>query len=210
MVDLTVHSFDGEGTTEMEVEGDLFTTPFHNDLLYRAVRTYRANKRAGTANTKTRAEVKGSNRKPWRQKGTGRARHGSRQSPLWVGGGITFRPKPKEQGLEKKKKMKHKAMKSALSARYEEGSVRVIDHLNYEQPSTKEGLALLDRLDLPDKLLIILAQTEQDWRIEKTFSNIPNVQCLPASRVNVYSILKHEGVLVTEEALKELERHLQT
>ncbi|MFP4646869.1 MAG: 50S ribosomal protein L4 [Candidatus Acetothermia bacterium] len=208
MVEVQVAEFDGPTSSTVEVPDALLNEPFHNDLLYRAVRTYQSNGRAGTANTKTRSEVKSSNRKPWRQKGTGRARHGARSSPLWVGGGTTFGPKPKDHSLDFPKRMKRKALRSALSTRFREGNFKTVDGLDFEKPKTKRGVQLLEDLDLPEKVLIILSEPEDNWRVRKTFDNIPTVGCLSASLLNVYSILKYEGILATEGSLKELSERL--
>jgi large subunit ribosomal protein L4 len=178
------------------------------DLLYKAVKMQRTNERQGTASTKTRSEVKGSNRKPWRQKGTGRARHGSRKTPLWVGGGITFGPKPKNYSYNLPKKMKNKAKKMALSVRYNEGKLKLIDTIDFEKPKTRDGIDLLSRFDFEGKILIIVTSEENNLPVKKSFSNIPNVACLPTCGVNVYDILKHDELLITERAFEELEEKL--
>jgi len=208
MINAELFKFDGGESEEIGLPEGVFGADFHNDLLYRAVRTYRTNGRSGSANTKTRSEVSGSNRKPWRQKGTGRARHGSRQSPLWSGGGVTFGPKPKDYDLDLPKKMKRKAVISALSVRFEEGNVKVIDRLGFEEPKTKRGLSLLERLDLEDHALIIIAHDELNWVLRKTFSNLPTVDLLPVSQVTAYSVLKREGILITESGVQDLEERL--
>lgn len=208
MIDLTVKSEDGESREEIEVSESLLGLDFHNDLLYRAVKAYRTNRRAGSANTKDRSEVKSSNRKPWRQKGTGRARHGSRASPLWSGGGVIFGPNPKDYDFDLPKKMRRKAIRSGLSTRYGEGNLVVVDGLEFDKPKTKRGLTLLDSLEMSESTLIITGQEEYNWKVEKTFSNIPSVLCIPSSKINAYEILNHEGVLLTKNSVKELEKIL--
>ena len=209
MVEINVFSQINEDEVgEMEVSDELLSYPFHNDLIYRAVRAYRTNGRAGTASTKDRSEVTGSNRKPWRQKGTGRARHGSRQSPLWVGGGTTFGPKPKEYKMDLPQKMKKRAIRSALSTRFREDAIKFIDEIRFEEPKTRRGAEILERLEFGDSVLIILSENEDNWRTRKTFANLPDVTTIPARKLNTYSILKNEGLLITEEALKELESRL--
>lgn len=208
MVELDLHAFDGGEQGNVEVSDQLLTEPFNRDVLHRAVRTYQTNARAGTASTKDRSKVKGSNRKPWRQKGTGRARHGSRQSPLWAGGGITFGPKPKEYNLGLPRKMKVKAIKSALSTRYREDRLAVIDKLDFEEPNTQQGVALLGRLDLDGKVLIIISEQEDNYRVNKSFANIPRVSCLPAANLVTYPILKNERILATRQAIDRLSERL--
>lgn len=204
MIELNVKDEEGNLSEEIEVSDDLLGLEFHNDLLYRAVKAYRANGRAGTASTKDRSEVKSSNRKPWRQKGTGRARHGSRASPLWSGGGVIFGPKPKDHGMDLPKKMRHKAIRSALSTRYSEGSLIVIEELRFEEPKTKKALSLLETLDLPKDTLIILPQEEDSWKVQKSFSNIPAAKCISTSQINAYEILNHEGILIAKKSVEEL------
>ncbi|MFB6291056.1 MAG: 50S ribosomal protein L4 [Candidatus Bipolaricaulia bacterium] len=204
MIKLEVRDEEGNPSEELEVSEALLGLEFHNDLIYRAVKAYRANGRAGTASTKDRSEVKGSNRKPWRQKGTGRARHGSRASPLWSGGGVIFGPNPKDHGIDLPKKMRHKAIRSALSTRYSEGNLVVVEALKFEEPKTKRGLSVLETLDLPTDTLIIVPQEEDSWKVQKSFSNIPAAKCISTSQINAYELLNHEGILLTKQSVEEL------
>lgn len=208
MINLEVKDSEGKGGEELEVSEDLLGLDFHNDLLYRAVKAYRTNGRSGTASTKDRSKVKGSNRKPWRQKGTGRARHGSRASPLWSGGGVIFGPEPKKYEMDLPKKMRHKAIRSALSTRFSEGTLAVVEELDFDEPKTKKGLAVLEEFDLPEDALIIVSQEEDDWKIGKSFSNIPDTLYISTSQISAYEILNHEGILLTREAVRELEDNL--
>ena len=204
MIKIEVKDAEGNPSEEMEVSGDLLGLEFHNDLIYRAVKAYRENGRAGTASTKDRSEVKSSNRKPWRQKGTGRARHGSRASPLWSGGGVIFGPEPKDYSMDLPKKMRHKAIRSALSTRYSEDNLVVTESFNFEKPKTKKALSLLETLDLPKDTLIIVPQEENSWKVKKSFSNIPAAKCISTSQISAYEILKHEGILITKKSVEEL------
>lgn len=208
MINLEVKDTEDSRVNELEVSEDLLGLDFHNDLLYRAVKAYRTNGRSGSANTKDRSEVKGSNRKPWRQKGTGRARHGSRASPLWSGGGVIFGPEPKNYEMDLPKKMRHKAIRSGLSTRYSEGNLVVVERLDFDEPKTKRGLAILDEFDLDRDTLIIVSQEEDDWRIAKSFSNIPKALYITTSQINAYEILNHAGILLTRDAVGELEETL--
>ncbi|MCD5407813.1 50S ribosomal protein L4 [Candidatus Bipolaricaulota bacterium] len=201
------HALDA-GPGEVEVPEALFGGPIHQDLLYRAVRVYLMNQRQGTAKAKTRGEVAGGGRKPWRQKGTGRARHGSIRSPIWRHGGVTFGPVPHKVRLALPKKMRRKALVSALSARCQAGRLVLIDKLGFERPRTKEGLALLEKLASPRKTLVVVAPEE--WRVEvtKTFSNIPGVECVRSDFLAAYHVLAYEGLLMTERAVETLARRL--
>ncbi|MGB9860960.1 MAG: 50S ribosomal protein L4 [Candidatus Bipolaricaulaceae bacterium] len=193
---------------EVELPPEIFGVEVSLDLLWRAVRTHLANRRQGTASTKDRGEVSGGGRKPWPQKHTGRARHGSIRSPLWRHGGVTFGPKPRDWDLDLPKKMRRKALKYALSARAKEGQVWLIDRLGFQKPRTKEALALLSRLGLPEKTLVVVAPEEYQVPVYKSFSNIPGVECHRADLLTAYEVLAHEAVLLTERAVEALARRL--
>ncbi|MGB9757260.1 MAG: 50S ribosomal protein L4 [Candidatus Bipolaricaulaceae bacterium] len=193
---------------EVELPPEIFGVEVSLDLLWRAVRTHLANRRQGTASTKDRGEVSGGGRKPWPQKHTGRARHGSIRSPLWRHGGVTFGPKPRDWDLDLPKKMRRKALKCALSARAKEGQVWLIDRLGFQKPRTKEALALLSRLGLPEKTLVVVAPEEYQVPVYKSFSNIPGVECHRADLLTAYEVLAHEAVLLTERAVEALARRL--
>lgn len=208
MLTINLYHFDSHDNEKIEIDSGLFLEDIDADLLYRVVKIERASKRQGTASTKTRSEVKGSNRKPWRQKGTGRARHGSRKTPLWVGGGITFGPKPKDYSYRLPKKMKKKAKRMALSVKYSEDKLKLIDKISFDQPKTKEGINLLNRLDFAHKVLIIISSQEDNFPLKKSFSNIPKVKTLSACGVNVYDILNHEQLLITKSGFEKLEERL--
>ena len=200
------YAFDQE-TDEPEfvkLDPDLFDAEVHPDLLHRTVRMQLLNRRQGTSSTKTRGEVQGGGRKPWRQKGTGRARAGSRRSPLWVGGGIIFGPKPKSYRVKLPKKMRAKALISALSTRGRSEKVILLDRLVMDEPKTKVAVSLLGRLGVSSSALIVLGEEEADRAVTKSFSNLPGVRCLPAVALNVYDVLRHDWLVLTEQALAEL------
>jgi large subunit ribosomal protein L4 len=182
------------------------------DLLHRAVQWSLTNRRRGMASTKTRGEVRGGGRKPWRQKHTGRARHGSRRSPLWRGGGVTFGPRPKDYSYKLPKKMRQKGLRMALTAKYRQGQLALMEGLHFSRPRTKEALRLLEELNLEPtdqgKILILISQAEDTMPVQKSFSNIPWAKCLPVAGANVYDLLKYEGLLITQRALAELEERL--
>lgn len=193
---------------EVELPPEIFGVEVSLDLLWRAVRTHLSNLRQGTASTKDRGEVSGGGRKPWPQKHTGRARHGSIRSPLWRHGGVTFGPKPRDWDLDLPKKMRRKALACALSARAQEGQIWLIDRLGFQKPRTKEALSLLSRLGLPEKTLVVVAPEEYEIPVYKSFSNIPGVECHRADLLTAYEVLEHEAVLLTERAVEALARRL--
>ena len=203
MADIQLHRFDG-GQETAQVEERMINEPLNQDLLFRAVQRELTNRRQGTASTKTRSQVTGSGRKPWRQKGTGRARAGSFQSPLWRGGGVIFGPKPREYHVDMPRKMRRKAIRIALSDKYRNSQLTLVDRLSFEAPSTKEGRKLLERMEFSNKTLIVCAQDENKMAVRKSFSNLPKVTLLPASLVTVYVLLAHDDVVLTQGALGEL------
>lgn len=209
----TVKLYKSDGTEEGEVEFPpcLLEEEVDPDLLHRAVQYVLINRRRGTASTKTRGEVRGGGRKPWRQKHTGRARQGSRRSPLWRGGGVTFGPKPREYRYDLPKKMRRKGLRMALTAKLNEGRILLLEGLPFTLPKTKEALRLLASLGYDHgeaKVLILISRDEDLLPVRKSFSNIPWVKCLPAAGANVYELLKCEELLLTQGALEELKARL--
>jgi large subunit ribosomal protein L4 len=194
------------GDGQVDIAEALTDGPIHPDLLFRAVQSYLVNQRQGTHATKTRAQVAGSGRKPWPQKHTGNARHGSFQSPIWVGGGITFGPQPREYGYKLPQKMRKQALAVALRDRYQSDRWVLIDRLEFEAPKTKEAIRLLERLGIPreETLLVLVSSEENDYRVRKSFSNLKRVSCATATGVHAYEILKHQRLLITSRALREL------
>lgn len=210
MPNVRVHRFsdlDGE-PAEAPVAEAVFAAEVSADLLHRAVRIHLLNRRQGTAATKTRGEVAGGGRKPWAQKHTGRARHGSTRSPLWRHGGVTFGPQPREWSLSLPARMRRKALSSALSARYAAGKVWVVDRIGFERPRTKDAIALLGRLGCPAKTLVVVAPAEYGIPVAKSFRNIPGVTCVRADALTTYDVVAHDGILFTEAALRAVEGRL--
>ncbi|QAA76435.1 MAG: LSU ribosomal protein L4p (L1e) [Candidatus Bipolaricaulis sibiricus] len=193
---------------EAAVSASVFGVPVSTDLLHRAVRVQLLNRRQGTAATKTRGEVSGGGRKPWAQKHTGRARHGSTRSPIWRHGGVTFGPQPREWSLGLPARMRRRALSAALSARCEAGMVWMIDEVAFERPRTKDAIALLARLSCPAKTLVVVAPDEHVVPVTKSFSNIPGVTCLRSDAVTVYDVLAHDGLLLTQRAVQALEERV--
>jgi len=205
MAEANLYSFADEGAPQsVALDERLFGVEVNVDLLYRTVRMQMANRRQGTHSTKTRGEVSGGGRKPWRQKGTGRARAGSRRSPLWVGGGTMFGPKPRSYEMKLTRKMKRGALVSALSDRARAGNVILVDRIAFEEPKTKKAVALLGRLGLDESTLIVVASAEYDRAVKKSFANLPRAKCIACGGVNVYDILCHDHLLMTESAVEEL------
>ncbi len=209
------YRFDGSPAGEIELSDKLFGYKVNKDLLYRAVRIYLMNLRQGTHSTKTRGEVVGSGKKPWPQKHTGRARHGMRRSPLWRKGGVVFGPKPKEYSLDLPKKMRRRALQSALLAKLQDSQLGVLDRVLFERPKTKEGVQMFERIGLvkdpreiqkkQNQFLLVVSQKEYGLPVKKTFANLPWAKCVESGGVTVYDILKYEYLLVTQQALSELE-----
>ena len=195
---------DGTDPQVVALEEGIFGAEINKDLLYRTVRMQRLNRRQGTSSTKTRGEVRGGGRKPWRQKGTGRARAGSRRSPIWVGGGTVFGPKPRSYNIKLTKKMLKKALSSALSDRAKDEKIALIDHIGFETPKTKDAVSLITRLGMTGTTLVVVGAGEYNRAVKKSFSNLPGVKCLACAGINVYDILRHEGLVLTNEALDEL------
>jgi len=205
MAEAKLYSFasaDDPQTTSLDDR--MFSAKVTEDLLYRVVRMQMGNRRQGTASTKTRGEVSGGGRKPWRQKGTGRARAGSRRSPVWVGGGTMFGPKPRSYESKLTKKMKLGALAAALSDRASSGDVSLIDQIQFETPKTKSAVAMLKRMELSGHTLIVVATDEYNRAVKKSFTNLPTAKCIACGGVNVYDILRHDHLVMTAKAVEEL------
>ena len=205
MAEAKLYSFTSEDDPQTTSLSDrMFSAKVNEDLLYRVVRMQMGNRRQGTASTKTRGEVSGGGRKPWRQKGTGRARAGSRRSPVWVGGGTMFGPKPRSYESKLTKKMKLGALAAALSDRASSGDVSLIDQIQFETPKTKSAVAMLKRMELSGQTLIVVATDEYNRAVKKSFTNLPTAKCIACGGVNVYDILRHDHLLMTAKAVEEL------
>ncbi|MDO5707150.1 MAG: 50S ribosomal protein L4 [Andreesenia angusta] len=193
----------GEEVGEIELNDAVFGIEVNEHVLYEAVKNQLANKRQGTQSAKTRAEVRGGGRKPWRQKGTGRARQGSIRSPQWVGGGIVFAPKPRDYSYKLPKKVRRLAMKSALSSKVENNEIIVVDKFNLEAPKTKDMINILGSIKAGKKALVVTA--ENDTNVIKSSNNIQGVRTATVNTLNVYDILKYDSLVITEDAVKKVE-----
>ena len=185
-----------------DLPDEIFGVQVNKGLLHEVVRNHLANKRQGTAATKTRGMVSGGGKKPWKQKGTGRARSGSNRSPLWRGGGTVFGPQPRDYSYKMPRKAKWSALSSALTAKFADGEVMVIDTISLPEAKTKNVKGLIDGLGLTSKVLIIIP--EKNEALELASRNLPKVNIARVSELNVYSILSHEKLLILQDALEKM------
>ena len=200
----TVGVFNKEGNkvADMELNESVFATEVNEYALHQVVVALLANKRQGTQSTKTRSEVRGGGIKPWRQKGTGRARQGSIRAPQWIKGGIVFAPKPRDYRVSVPKSMRKVAMKSALTSKVQENQMIVLESLNFEAPKTKNIVEMLKALEA-NKALIITAESNEI--VYKSARNIQGINIIPANNINVYDLLKYEKLIITKDAVSKIE-----
>ncbi len=201
MAEIKAPLYSGDGSTKGEValDPEIFGIEPNLPVLHQVVTAQLAAARAGTASTKTRGEVRGGGRKPWRQKGLGRARHGSIRAPQWVGGGVAHGPKPRDYRQRTPKKMKRLALRSALSARAAEQAVKVVEPLNWETPKTKRAVALLEAMGVTGKAVVVLDRSE--IAAELSFRNLPNVMIVEPGHLTAYDVLWSDDVVFTTETL---------
>ncbi len=195
-----------EKVAEIEVNDNLFGVEVDTGILHEVVCMQRANRRRGTASTKTRGEVRGGGAKPWRQKGTGRARAGTNNSPIWRGGGTTFGPKPKDYSYSMPKKVRRLALRMALSARMSEGNVVVLDQFAMDAPKTKEFVSVMKNFDF-DQCLIVT--DDESANLQLSVRNAVGYKTLPVAGLNVYDILKYPKLMVIQSSLEQLEARLK-
>jgi len=206
MAKIQVLDKSGKATAEMSLPKEVFSYPVKEHLLYEAVISHRANKRAGTASTKTRSEVQGGGRKPWRQKGTGRARAGSIRSPLWRKGGVTFGPKPRSFYFNLPKQAKKNALKSALAMKYAERQLIILKKLEFKEPKTKEGAKLIQNFNLDSALIV---DSDENKNLFLSLRNIPKIKAIDYHQVSTYDILKHKWLVFTQQAFESLMEKLK-
>ena len=192
---------------EIELMDDVFGVEFNEAVVHQAVVMQQANERQGTHATKTRGMVRGGGRKPWKQKGTGRARAGSVRSPLWVGGGTVFGPAPRSHAKDMPRKARRLAIRCALSAKVAEGALVVVDNLTFDAPKTKDAVAMLTGFEATDKKALIITDGENE-NVEKSSRNIEKVKALSNDCLNVYDILNAEKVLLAKDAVARIEEVL--
>ena len=193
----------GEEIDEIELSDEVFGVDINERAVHEVVKSQLASRRQGTQSAKTRTEVRGGGRKPWRQKGTGRARLGSIRAPHWVGGGVTFAPKPRDYSYKVPKKVRRLAMKSALTSKVTNNEMIVLDELTLETPKTKEMVKILENVNADNKALIVM--DEKNDNIVKSAKNIPNVETILLDTLNVYEILNYDSFIITKAAVKKVE-----
>lgn len=203
MPKVNVYNMLGELVEEMELSEAVFGVEINQHVVWEVVKNQLANKRQGTQSAKTRAEVRGGGRKPWRQKGTGRARQGSTRSPQWKGGGVVFAPKPRDYSYAVPKKVRRLALKSALTSKVVNNEIIVIDELKFDAPKTKEMANLLTKLNADKKALIVM--DTKDVNVIKSANNIPTVATALVNTINVYDILKYNSFIITKDAVRKVE-----
>lgn len=206
MSTLPVFNMNGEQVGELPLNDAVFGAAVNKALLHQAVTMQLASRRLGTAKAKTRSEVRGGGRKPYRQKGTGQARQGSRRAPNWTGGGVVFPPVPRSYDYALPKKARREALKSALSSKVAAGEMIVLDRIAFEEPKTKAMVAMLKRFDINRKALIVTA--EPDVNVIKSGRNIPGVTTLESTGLNVYDLLAHDKLVITKDAVGKVEEAL--
>ena len=202
MATVSVYNMEGQEVGTIELNDSIFAANVNEHLVHMAVVQQLANNRQGTQSAKTRAEVSGGGKKPWRQKGTGHARQGSTRAPQWTGGGVVFAPKPRDYSFKLNTKEKRAALKSVLTAKVNDKKFIVVDELKFDTIKTKNMVAVLKNLNA-NKALVVL--NEKDETVIKSANNIPEVQTALTSTINVYDILKHDTVVVTKAAVATIE-----
>ncbi len=197
MANVSVYNIEGNQIGEMELSDAVFGVEINEHLLHMAVVNHLAAKRQGTQSAKTRSEVSGGGKKPWRQKGTGHARQGSTRAPQWTGGGVVFAPKPRDYSFKLNKKERRAALKSALSSKVAENKMIVLDAFNMDEIKTKKFKAVMDALKVSKALVVV----DDNNNVVLSARNIPDVKTASTSTINVYDILKYDTLVVTQDAV---------
>ena len=202
MAKVAVYNMEGKEVDSIELNDSIFGVEINEHLVHMAVLQQLANKRQGTQKAKTRSEVSGGGRKPWRQKGTGHARQGSTRSPQWTGGGVVFAPTPRDYSFKLNKKEKRAALKSALTSRVVENKFVVVDELKLDEIKTKKFVEVLKNLNV-EKALVVL--NDMDEKVIASAANIPTVKTTQTNELNVFDVLKYDTVVVTKAAVATIE-----
>ena len=195
-------NIEGKKVGDIELAENIFAVEVNNDVMHEVVLNYLANQRQGTQSTKTRSEVAGGGKKPWKQKGTGRARQGSIRAPQWIKGGIALGPKPRSYRYTLNKKVRRLALKSALSSKVQENQIIVLDELKLEEIKTKTMANILTNLNV-EKALVVLP--ESNLNVQASVRNIPNVKAALVNTINTYDVLKYDTFVVTKAAVEKIE-----
>ena len=212
-----VVDLNNEVTGELELDDTVFAAPVREHLFWEVVNWQRARRRAGTHKTKTRGEVRGGGRKPWRQKGTGRARHGSIRSPLWVGGGTTFGPRPRDYSYSMPKKKRRAALRSVLSMKAEQGLLKVVEDLNLPEIKTKKAVQALAKLETPRALVVDVTERDEsdntvrhNENLRLSVRNLKDVKYLAAEGLNVEDILRFDALVLSRSAAEQVQEALKS
>ena len=202
MANVSVYNMEGKEVGTIELSDAVFGAPVNEHLVHMAVVQHLANKRQGTQKAKTRSEVSGGGRKPWRQKGTGHARQGSTRAPQWKGGGVVFAPTPRDYSFKMNKKEKRAALKSALTSRVQENKFIVLDELKLDEIKTKKFVEVMKNLDIQKALVVM---NDYDTNVIKSAANVPFVKTALTNTINVYDVLKYNTVVVTKAAVETIQ-----
>ncbi len=202
MASVAVYNIEGKEVDKLELNDSVFGVEINEHLVHMAVVGQLANKRQGTQSAKTRSEVSGGGKKPWRQKGTGHARQGSTRSPQWTGGGVVFAPKPRDYSVKMNKKEKQLAMKSALTSKVQEEKLVVVDELKMDEIKTKKFVEIMSNLNVA-KALVVTKDVEEN--VVCSANNVPDVKTATTNEINVYDILKYDTLVLTKDAVAAIE-----
>ena len=202
MATVAVYNIEGKEVDKLELNDNVFGVEINEHLVHLAVVSQLANGRQGTQSAKTRSEVSGGGRKPWRQKGTGHARQGSTRSPQWTGGGVVFAPKPRDYSMKMNKREKQIAMKSALTSKVQDAKLVVVDAFNLDEIKTSKFVQILDNLKAPKALVVT---KDKDEKVVLSARNIPTVKTTMTNSLNVYDILKYDSLVLTKDAVAAIE-----
>jgi large subunit ribosomal protein L4 len=204
MVEMNVHSIEGEKIDEIKLSDSMFNANINKHIVHQIVKRYLAEKRRGTASTKGRSEVRGGGKKPWKQKGTGRARAGTIRSPLWVGGGVIFGPENRDYGYSIPRKMRLVALKSVLSGKVKNKDIIILDKIELKNGKTKDITYILNKFNINNDKIIIVTDKENE-ALKRATKNLKNVMVITANKINTYDLVNHQKMLITKEALKIIE-----
>ncbi|NLL62307.1 MAG: 50S ribosomal protein L4 [Candidatus Atribacteria bacterium] len=208
MAEMNIHTIDGEKIGEIELNDNLFRAKINKHIVHQIVKRHLSEKRRGTASTKNRSEVRGGGKKPWRQKGTGRARVGSIRSPLWNGGGVIFGPDNRNYSYSIPKKMRLIALKSVLSGKAKNNDIIILQELKLENGKTRDITEIFSNLQIDsDKVLIVIEK--EDERIRRAVRNLKDAMVITANKINTYDLLSHRKMVITKDALKIIEEVFQ-
>ena len=202
MATVAVYNIEGKEVDKLELNDNVFGVEINEHLVHLAVVSQLANGRQGTQSAKTRSEVSGGGRKPWRQKGTGHARQGSTRSPQWTGGGVVFAPKPRDYSMKMNKREKQIAIKSALTSKVQDSKLIVVDEFKLDEIKTSKFVQILDNLKAPKALVVT---KDKDEKVVLSARNIPTVKTTMTNSINVYDILKYDSLVITKDAVATIE-----